>query len=73
MKSLTYAALCLAALTGSALAPFHLPKGNLELKSYPKVSAAEFAVVREGALSLAAEDAALGAGRFEASYFELTC
>lgn len=75
MKSLTYAAdaLCLAALIGSALAHFHLPKGDLELKTYPKVTAAEFAVMREDALSLAAEDAALGAACFEARYFGLTC
>ncbi|MGF6419702.1 hypothetical protein ABH900_003216 [Stenotrophomonas sp. AN71] len=63
----------MAALIGSTLAHFHLPKGDLELKTYPKVSAAEFAVMREDALSLAAEDATLGAGRFEARYFELTC
>lgn len=73
MKSLTYALLCLAALIGSALAHFHLPKGHLELKTYPKVSATDFAVMREEAISLAAEDAALGAGRFEARYFGLTC
>lgn len=73
MKSLTYAVLCLAALIGSALAHFHLPKGDLELKTYPKVSATEFAVMREEALSVAAEDATLGAGRFEARSFEFTC
>lgn len=73
MKSLTYAVLCLAALIGSALAHCHLPKDDLELKIYPKVSATEFAVMREEALSLAAEDATLGTGRFEARYFELTC
>lgn len=73
MKSLMYALLCLAALIGSALAHFHPPKGDLELKTYPKVSAAEFTVMREEALSLVAEDAALGVGRFEARYFELTC
>lgn len=73
MKSLTCALLCLAALIGSALAHFHLPKGHLELKTYPKVSATEFAVMRKEALSLAAEESALGAGRFEARYFELTC
>lgn len=73
MKSLTYAVLCLAALIGSALAYFHLPKGALELMTYAEVSAGEFAVMREEALSLAAEDPALGAGRFEERYFELTC
>lgn len=73
MKSLTYAVLCLAALIGSALTHCHLPKDDLELKTYPKVSATEFAVMREEALRLAAEDATLGTGRFEARYFELTC
>jgi hypothetical protein len=73
MKSLTYALLCLAALIGSALAHFHLPQGHLELKTYPKVSGAAFAVMRENALDLVAEDAELGAGRFAARYFELTC
>ncbi len=73
MKSLKHAVLSLAALIGSALAHFHLPKGDLELKVYPKVSDAEFAVMHEGALSLVAEDAAFGVGRFAARYFELTC
>lgn len=73
MKSLRHAVLCLAALIGSALTHFHLPKGDLELKIYPKVSDAEFAVMHEGALSLAAEDAVLRVGRFAARYFELTC
>lgn len=73
MKSLTHAVLCLAALIGSTLVHFHLPKGDLELKAYVKVSAAEFAAMREQSLSLVVEDAALGAGSFESSYFELTC
>ena len=73
MKSLTYSIVFVAALIGAALANFYLPRGDLELKAYPKVSAAEFAVMREESLSLVAEDAALGAGRFEAKYFELTC
>lgn len=73
MKSLRYPIVYVAALCGAALAHFHLPKGDLELKTYPKVSATEFAVMREEALSLAAEDAALGAGRSEARYFELIC
>ncbi|MCW0216987.1 MAG: hypothetical protein OJI67_01580 [Prosthecobacter sp.] len=63
----------MTALIGSTLAYFHLPKGDLELKTYPKVSAAEFTFMREEALSLVTEDAALGAGRFEARYLELTC
>jgi len=53
--------------------PLPPAKCYLELKTYLKVSAAEFAVMREEALSLAAEDAALGARRFEARYVELTC
>lgn len=73
MKSLTYSIVFVVALIGAALANFYLPKGDLELETYPKVSAAEFAVMREESLSLLADDATLGAGRFEAKYFELTC
>ncbi len=73
MKSLMYAAVYLAVLLGTALAHLHLPKGELKLRTYPKVSAAEFAVMREDALRLIAEDTALGAGRFGNSYFELSC
>ncbi|CAO3301211.1 TPA: hypothetical protein QEL04_002756 [Stenotrophomonas maltophilia] len=73
MKSLRYANVYVAALMGAALANLYLPKGELELKTYTKVSAAEFAAMREEALRLVAEDAAPGAGRFENSYFELSC
>lgn len=73
MKSLKYAIVYVAALIGVAFANLHLPKGDLELKTYPKVSTAEFAAMRKEALSLVAEDAALGAGRFGDSYFELNC
>ncbi len=73
MKSLTYSIVFVAALIGAALANFYLPKDNLELKTYPKVSAAEFSIMREEALSLEAEDATLGAGPFEARYLQLTC
>ncbi|ENB4167577.1 hypothetical protein JY412_17490 [Stenotrophomonas maltophilia] len=73
MKSPRYANVHVAALIGAALANLYLPKGELELKTYPKVSAAEFAVMREEALRLVAEDAALDAGRFGNSYFELSC
>lgn len=73
MKSLTYALLCLAALIGSALVYLHLPKGGLELRAFSSVSDAEFAVMRQEAQSLVAEDVALGAGRFAAKYFVLTC
>lgn len=73
MKSLTYTIVFVAAFTGAVLANLHLPKGELELKTYPKVSAAEFAVMREEALRLVAEDTALSAGCFGDSYFELNC
>lgn len=73
MKSLTYTIVFFAACIGAVLANLHLLKGQLELKTYPKVSAAEFAVMREEALRLIVEDAALGAGHFGDSYFELNC
>lgn len=47
MKSLRYANVYVEALIGTALASLYLPKGELELKTYPEVSAAEFAVMRE--------------------------
>ncbi|MFB5857036.1 hypothetical protein WAB97_014425 [Stenotrophomonas maltophilia] len=73
MKSLMYSIVFVVALIGAALANFYLPKGDLELETYSKVSPAVFAVMREEALSLVVEDASLGAGRFEVRYFELTC
>lgn len=73
MESLKGTILFVAASTGAVLANVHLPKGELELKIYPKVSAAEFAAMREGALHLVTGDTALGAGLFGDSYFELSC
>lgn len=71
MKSLRYALLCLAALIGSALAHLHLPKGALELRTFPRVSDAEFAVMRQETLSLVAEDAALELEHLGERYFML--
>ncbi len=73
MKSLTYSIVSVAASIGALLANLLLPNGELELKTYPKVFAAEFAVMREEALRLVAEEAALGVERFGDSYFELNC
>ena len=39
MKSLTYAVVYVAVLLGTALTHRYLPKGELELRTYPKVSA----------------------------------
>ncbi|MBA0436499.1 hypothetical protein D7Y55_18230 [Stenotrophomonas maltophilia] len=68
-----YSLVLVVALIGAALANLHLPIVGLELETYQKVSAAEFAAMHREALHLATEDAAVGAGRFEAQYFELTC
>ena len=62
-----------AVLLGAALTNLHLPKGELELKPYPKVSATEFAVMREDALRLAAGSAELDVGLSGNSYFEISC
>lgn len=73
MKSLMYAVVYLAVLLGTALTHLYLPKGELELRTYPKVSATEFAVMREDALRLAAGNAELDLGLSGNSYFELNC
>lgn len=73
MKSLTYAVVYVAVLLGTALTHRYLPKGELELRTYPKVSATEFAVMREDVLRLAAGSAELDVGLSRNSYFELNC
>jgi hypothetical protein len=73
MKSLTYAVVYVAVLLGTALTHRYLPKGELELRTYPKVSATEFAVMREDVLRLAAGSAELDVGLSGNSYFELNC
>lgn len=73
MKSLMYAVVYVAVLLGTALAHLHLPKGELELRTYPKVSATEFAVMREEALRLVAGNAELDMGLSGNRYFELNC
>jgi hypothetical protein len=72
MKPLTYALLCVAALIGSRLAHLYLPKGGLEVRTLPKVSDAEFAVMREEVLSLVTEDAALELEHLGERYFMLS-
>lgn len=73
MKSLMYAIVYVAVLLGTALAHLHLPKGELELRTCPNVSATEFAVMREDALRLAAGNAELDFGLSGNSYFVLNC
>ncbi len=73
MESLRYCLVLVVVLIGAALANLYLPKAEIELETYQKVTAAEFAAMRREALHLATEVAAVGAGRFEAQYFELTC
>lgn len=73
MKSMRYSLVLVVVLIGAAIAKLHLPKEELELESYQKVSAAEFAAMRREAPHLVTEDPTVGAGRFEAQYFEFTC
>lgn len=51
MKLLIYGAVLLAALS-AAIASRHAPKADLELRTFRKVSDAEFAVMREEAVRL---------------------
>jgi len=71
MKYLRYAIACATPLMGAALANLHLPKGELDLRTYLRVPVTEFAELREEALRLDAEDAALDTVHFGGSYFEL--
>lgn len=54
MKSVIYGAVLLAAVA-AAIASRHVPKAGLELRTFRKVSDAEFAVMREEAVRLARE------------------
>lgn len=78
MKLLIYGAVLLAALS-AAIASRHVPKADLELLTFRKVSDAEFAIMREEAVRLVREgvvqDAGYAgyAGYAGERYFEVSC
>lgn len=60
MKPVTYGAVLLAALSAT-IASRHVPKAGLELRTFRKVSDAEFAVTRDEAARLVREGVVLPA------------
>ncbi len=72
MKLLIYGAMLLAALS-AAIASRHVPKADLELRTFRKVSDAEFAVMREEAVRLVREGVVQDARYAGERYFEVTC
>lgn len=72
MKLLIYGAALLAALS-AAIASRHVPKADLELRTFRKVSDAEFAVMREEAVRLVREGLVQHARYAGDRYFEVSC
>lgn len=72
MKPVIYGAVLLAALSAT-IASRHLPKTGLELRTFRKVSDAEFAVMREEAVRLVREGVVQDARYAGERYFEVSC
>ncbi|WP_419965517.1 hypothetical protein [Stenotrophomonas geniculata] len=72
MKLLIYGAVLLAALS-AAIASRPVPKADLELRTFRKVSDAEFAVMREEAVRLVRESVVQDARYAGERYFEISC
>ncbi|WP_375068274.1 hypothetical protein AB9L18_18320 [Stenotrophomonas lactitubi] len=72
MKLLIYGAALLAALS-AAIASRHVPKADLELRTFLKVSDAEFAVMHEEAVRLVRRGLVLPARYAGERYFEVSC
>ena len=72
MKPVIYGAVLLAALSAT-IASRHVPKAGLELRTFRKVSDAEFAVMREEAVRLVREGVVQDARYAGERYFEVSC
>ncbi|HEL3824440.1 TPA: hypothetical protein UM684_002942 [Stenotrophomonas maltophilia] len=72
MKLLIYGAVLLAALS-AAIASRRVPKADLELRTFRKVSDAEFSVMREEAVRLVREGRVQHARYAGDRYFEVSC
>ncbi|BBO50047.1 TPA: hypothetical protein UOA81_003702 [Stenotrophomonas maltophilia] len=72
MKLLIYGAALLAALS-AAIASRHAPKADVELRTFRKVSDAEFAVMHEEAVRLVREGLVQDARYAGERYFEVSC
>lgn len=72
MRPVIYGAVLLAALC-AAIASCHVPNAGLQLRTFRKVSDAEFAVMREEAVRLVREGLVQDARHLGARYFEVSC
>lgn len=72
MKPVIYGAVLLAALS-AMIASRHVPKAGLELRTFRKVSDAEFAVMREEAVRLVRDGLVQHARYAGDRYFEVSC
>lgn len=72
MRPVIYGAVMLAALS-AATASCHVPKAGLELRTFRKVSDAEFSVMREEAVRLVHEGLVRHARYAGERYFEVSC
>ncbi|EKT4101605.1 MULTISPECIES: hypothetical protein [Gammaproteobacteria] len=72
MKPVIYGAVLLAAVA-AAIASRHVPKAGLDLRTFRKVSDAEFAVMREEAVRLVHEGLVQDARYAGERYFEVSC
>lgn len=72
MRPVIYGVVLLAALC-AAIASFHVPKAGLQLRTFRKVSDAEFAVMLEEAVRLVREGQVLDTRYPGERYFEVSC
>ncbi|HDS1617867.1 TPA: hypothetical protein QEL35_000595 [Stenotrophomonas maltophilia] len=72
MKPVIYGAVLLAAVA-AGIASRHEPKAGLDLRTFRKVSDAEFAVMREKAVRLVREGVVQDARYSGDQYFEVSC
>ncbi|MBH1364785.1 hypothetical protein I5T79_10870 [Stenotrophomonas maltophilia] len=72
MRPVIYGAVLLAALC-AAIASCHVPSVGLQLRTFRKVSDAEFAVMREEAARLVREGQVLDTRHLGERYFEVSC
>ncbi|WP_340572484.1 hypothetical protein [Stenotrophomonas sp. G106K1] len=72
MRAVIYGSVLLAVLS-AATASCHLPKAGLKLRTFRKVSDAEFAVMRGEAVRLVRRDLVLHARYAGERYFEVSC
>ncbi|MDT3555516.1 hypothetical protein ROV95_05065 [Stenotrophomonas maltophilia group sp. msm1] len=72
MKPVIYGAVLLAAVA-APIASRHIPKAGLKLRTFRKVSDAEFAVMREDAVRLVREGLVQQARYAGERYFEVSC